>query len=375
MDGVKRLTPGRSVRIAGWVAIAALLVAAWESGVHDGRPNHITADGTGPTLISETEDTSGEAGAWESPTTVTLSDKSPTITTPTATTVGMPRDHGRVIVPSLYEATVVAYVDLQTGIDMLDPGDREVFDYRPGIPDDLPATAYRSTIFGRGEYADPPRRPTELVVATQWPRAVRANVLCLLDAAQVPCSSRAGVWRVEFDEPAMAFLELPKPDGRRDIIFVEERDGRPEGVVPVSHTRGIDGWDVPLPVNGSPPPVINNPLGGCDWVLFIDNLEPRDRFVPIRTRPASGPVYMVISVCDDHPTSYEMAPLLVVNETTVAQVDGFHTFVARPGATYAWKLPDTLLNAANNIRGAAVRRAPNRRGVWVTHPLVTTRHP
>ena len=375
MDGAKQLTPGRSVRIVAWATIAALLITACESGGPQRSPDHTTADRRGLTPVPETEDTSGETGAWESPITATVSDKSRTTTTPTATTVAVPRDQGRGMVPSLYEVTVAASVDLQTGIDMLDPGDREVFDYRPGIPDDLPAAAYRSTIFGRGEYAVPPRRPTELVVATQWPRAVRANVLCLLDAAQVPCSSRAGVWRVEFDEPAMAFLELPESDGRRDIIFVEERDGRPEGVVPVSHTRGIDGWDVPLPVNGNPPPVINNPLGGCDWVLFMDNLEPRDRFTPIRTRPASGPVYMVISVCDDHPTSYEMTPLLVVNETTVARVDGFHTFVAQPGATYAWKLPDTLLNAANNIRGASVRRTPTRRGVWVTHPLVTSRHP
>ena len=372
MDGVEQLTLGRYLRIARWAVVAALLVAACESGVQDGPPTHVTAGGNGATAVSETEDRHDETGVPEPRRDTTVPDESLATTTPTAqTAAGPPEPPGRVVVPSLYETTVATHMDLQTGIDMLDPGDAEVFNWRAGIPDDLPATAYRSTIVARGKYADPPRRPRELMVATQWPRAVRANVLCLVDAAQVPCSNRAALWRVEFDEPATALLELPETDSRRDIIFVEERDGRPEGIIPVSRTRSIDGWDVPLPATGDPPPVITNPLGGCDWVLFMDNLEPRDRFTPIRTRPASGPVYMVISVCDSHPAIYEMIPLVVVNETTVAQVDAFRPFIARPGATYAWKLPEKLLNAATKIRGAVVRRAPTRGGIWVTHPLVT----
>ncbi len=278
---------------------------------------------------------------------------------------------GRVVVSSLLETTVAAPMDLHTGLDMLEPGDAEVFNWRPGIPDDLPATAYRLTLFGKGEYADPPRPPSELIVATVWPRAIKANVLCLVDGAQVPCSNRAAVWRVEFDGPAMALLELPETERRRDVIFLEERDGRPEGVIPVSHTRPIDGWDVPFPATGNAPPVVTNPLGGCDWVLFMQTLEPRETFTPIRTRDSARPVYMLISVCADYPTSYEIAPLVVVNETTVAHLDGFRPFVARPGATYAWKLPDELFDAGNKIRGVVVRRAPTRRGVWVTHPLFT----
>ena len=278
---------------------------------------------------------------------------------------------GRVVVSSLLETTIAAPIGLHTGLDMLEPGDAEVFNWRPGIPDDLPATAYRLTLFGRGEYADPPRPPSELIVATAWPRAIRANVLCLVDGAQVPCSNRAAVWRVEFDGPAMALLELPETEGRRDVIFLEERDGRPEGVIPVSHTRPIDGWEVPFPATGNAPPVVTNPLGGCDWVLFMQTLEPRETFTPIRTRDSARPVYMLISVCADDPTSYEIAPLVVVNETTVAHLDAFRPFVARPGATYAWELPDELFDAGNKIRGVVVREAPTRRGVWVTHPLVT----
>ena len=118
-------------------------------------------------------------------------------------------------------------------------------------------------------------------------------MLCLVDAAQVRCSDHAAVWRVEIDEPAMVLLELPKTEDRRDIIFVEERDGRPEGVIPVSRTRSIDGWEVPFSTTGDPPPGITNPLGGCDWVLFMQSLEPREAFKPLRVRDPSSPVYMV----------------------------------------------------------------------------------
>ena len=107
----------------------------------------------------------------------------------------------------------------------------------------------------------------------------------------------------------------------------------------------------------------------------MQSLQPRETFTPIRTRNPSSPIYMVISVCDGHPSSYEMVPLIVVDETTVAQVDAIQPFIARPGVTYAWRLPEELLNAATTIRGAIVRRAPTRRGTWVTHPLVINADP
>ena len=374
MDGVEQLTPERSLRLARWATVLALLVVACESGVHDGPPTHVTAGGNSATALSETDDRHDETAVPEPRRDTTVPDESPATTTPTDPDANTPPEpSGRVVVPSLYGPTLVTPIDLQAGIDTLDPGDADVFGWRPETPEDLPATAYRVAVFGRGEHADPPRRPTELIVAGRWPRPIRANVLCLVDAAQVRCSEHAAVWRVEFDEPSMAFLELPETQDRRDIIFVEERDSRPEGVIPASRPRPIDGWDVPIGTVGDPLPEVTNPLGGCDWVLFMNSLEPRETFKPMRTRPP-GPVYMVISVCDDHPSSYEMVPLIVVNETTVAQVDAFQPFIAQPGATYAWKLPDTLLDTTNTIRAAIIRRAPAG-GFWITHPLVANTEP
>ena len=385
MDGVEQSNQRRYLRIASWATVAALLIAACGSGVQDGPPTHVTADGNGATAPSETNDRRDETTPREplaatavpdeshatTPTTTTVPEGSLATTTPTAPTAAGPQEPPeRVLVASLDETTLATPIGLQTGIDALDPGDAEVFNWRPDTPEDLLPTAWRATIFGKGEHADPPRRPTELIVATPWPRAIRANVLCLVDAAQVRCSDHAAVWRVEIDEPAMVLLELPETEDRRDIIFVEERDGRPEGIIPVSRTRSIDGWEVPFSTTGDPPPGITNPLGGCDWVLFMQSLEPREAFKLLRVRDPSSPVYMVISVCADHPSSYEMTPLVVVNETTVAQIEAFQPFTARPGATYAWKLPDKLLKAATTIRGAVVRQAPDG-GSWVTHPLAT----
>lgn len=197
-------------------------------------------------------------------------------------------------------------------------------------------------------------------------------MLCLVDGVQVPCSDEAPVWRVEIDEPGLAFLALPDAEGRRDVVHLEERDGRPEGIFLVSSVRPIDGWDLPFSTLGDPPPVITNPLGGCDWVLLMDDLEPTDKLKIMRVRPP-GPVYMVMSVCPDSP-SYEMLPLIVVDETTVAQVEAFQPFVTQPGTTYAWKLPEELLDAGTRIRAAVVRQAPQR-SYWITHPLVTATGP
>ena len=80
-------------------------------------------------------------------------------------------------------------------------------------------------------------------------------------------------------------------------------------------------------------------------------------------------VYLAISTCLDH-ESYEMRPLILLDDTTVAQLDTFEPFVAQPGTTYALKIPDELFETARTIRGAVVRRAPGS-GVWTTHPLFT----
>ena len=88
-------------------------------------------------------------------------------TTPTAPTAAGPQEPPeQVLVASLDETTLATPIDLQTGIDALDPGDAEVFNWRPDTPEDLLPTAWRATIFGKGEHADPPRGPTELIVAT-----------------------------------------------------------------------------------------------------------------------------------------------------------------------------------------------------------------
>ena len=372
MDGSDQLTRRWGlVGAAGLVAVTALLVAACAPGIENGSPGHAAVGGSSPSTSAAT-DVLPVVESEPLVTRVVPPGSQVTIQVDTAVVIP-PEPSGGVVVPPLYEATVATTMDLQDGIGMLDPGDAEVFDYRPDTPDDLLPTAYRSTVFGRGKYADPPQRPMELIVATPWPRAIRATLLCLVDGVQVPCSDEAPVWRVEIDDPALAFLALPEAEGRRDIMFAEERDGRPEGVVPVSRVGPVDGWDVPFSTLGAPPPVITNPLGGCNWVLFMDSLEPRDFFQPMRIR-GPGPIYMVIAICPDHPSSYEMRPLIVVDETTVAHVDAFQPFIAEPGTTYAWKIPDELLNAGSTIRAAVVRRAPSG-GVWVTHPLVPAADP
>ena len=49
--------------------------------------------------------------------------------------------------------------------------------------------------------------------------------------------------------------------------------------------------------------------------------------------PPSVLDYRVISVCDEQRSNSERVPLAVINDTTVAQLDAFQLFTARPGAT------------------------------------------
>ena len=264
---------------------------------------------------------------------------------------------------------MAATMSLEEGLEKLEESDANIIHNRvAGEPRaDLPSHALAFAFFGVGEHADPPRRPSEFVVANYWPTSLRVNVICLLDEHQVSCSEDADVWRVELDEPGLAVFALPEGEGRRDMLLLEESDERVERVTPVSLARPVDGWDAPFSALGDPPPVIRSPLEGCNWALLMDDLEPGESFKPMRVRPV-GPVYLVISVCPDQP-SHEMLPLIVVDDTTVAQVDAFQPFVAEPGMTYAWKVPDGLLKAGQKIRGAVVRRAKFG-GIWVTHPLV-----
>ena len=314
----------RSKQLSRWcprwsrVAIAALLIAGCEVGIQDGSPPHI-------------------------------------------------------------DATVAPAVSLEDGIEMLSVADAEIL--RDGMfrshrtveaLADLPSGAISAGFFGAGEFDDPPVRPAELVVVNYWPTHLRMNVICLVDGVQVPCSQDAAVWRVEIDEPSLAIVDLPETDARRDVVVAEERDHLAERVYPVSRVRPIDGWDVPFSDLGDPPPAITNPFGGCDWALLLDDLEPRATLKPLRAKGV-GAVYLVVSICPDN-ASHEMLPLVLLDETTVAETEEFRPFVAQPGATYALQIPEELFETAHTIRGAVVRRAPGS-GHWVTHPLFAASGP
>jgi hypothetical protein len=132
--------------------------------------------------------------------------------------------------------------------------------------------------------------------------------------------------------------------------------------------RPIDGWDAPFSALSNPPPEITNPFGGCDWALLLDDLDPQETFRPLRAKSV-GAVYLVMSVCPDN-ASHEMRPLILLDETTVAEIDTFRPFLAQAGATYALRIPDELFETARTVRGVVVRRAPAG-GYWTTHPLAS----
>ena len=275
---------------------------------------------------------------------------------------------------TVHDVTVAATVRLEDGIEMLSVAEAEILRNRRAgeTPEDLPSHALAVAFFGVGEHDDPPRRPSELLVANYWSTPLRMNVVCLVDGVQGSCSQEARVWRVELDEPGIAIVALPESDARRDVILAEERDHMAGRVYPVSRVRSIDGWDVPFSILGDAPPVITNPLGGCDWALLMDNLDPRETFKPLRTK-GDGAVHLVMSACPGK-ASYETRPLILLDDAVVAQIDTFQPFVVEPGTTYALKVPDDLFETARTIRGAVVRRAPAG-GHWTTHPLITGADP
>ncbi len=276
--------------------------------------------------------------------------------------------------PRHTDVSVAPTVSLEDGIKTLSVADAAlIHDGLAGeTPQGLPSHALAVGFFGVGEFDDPPRRPSELVVANYWSTPLRMNVICLADGVQVSCSQDAGVWRVELDEPGLAVLALPESGARRDVILAEERDHMVKRHYPISYVRPVDGWDVSVSTLSDPPRTITNPLGGCDWALLMDNLDPRETFKPLRTKGDEA-VHLVMSTCPGN-ASYEMRPLIVLDDTVVAQIDTFQPFVAQPGITYALKIPDELFGTARAIRGAVVRRAPTS-GHWTTHPLFTATNP
>lgn len=277
--------------------------------------------------------------------------------------------------PHHIDVTVAPTVSLEEGIEMLGSSDaefvREQITANARPADELaalPPHAIAAGHWGAGEFDEPPRRPSELVVVNFWPTRMRMNVLCMVDGIQVACSDDAGVWRVELDAPGLAVVDLPESDARRDVILAEERDQMVQRPIPVSSARPVDGWDVAFSTLDDPPPTITNPFGGCDWALLLDNLDAANTFNPLRVK-GIGAVYLVISTCPDT-ASHEMRPIVLLDETTVAQIDEFKPFVAQPGTTYALRIPDELFEGAHTIRGSVIRRARGE-GRWTTHPLAT----
>ena len=199
-------------------------------------------------------------------------------------------------IPNIINPIISKTIDMDQGIEMFEGEERRLLGFRSDIPADLPEEAYMKITFGLGEHADPPSRPSEFVIATNWPRPVRTNVICLLDGLQTACSEEAYVWRVELDNPGLSIMPIADGEGRRDIILLEERDARPEGAILTSRVRGLDGAEVPYSWLGDPPPEVYNPFDGCGFVILRNNLDgwesnPR----PLRTSHYSQPLYMYIS--------------------------------------------------------------------------------
>lgn len=211
--------------------------------------------------------------------------------------------------------------------------------------------------------------PDEVPLGFNQSRQRTENILCLTDGRQVPCAPGADVWRSELDEPGRAIVPVPASGVRREVIRLGERDGRPEGVLIISDMRSLDGPDAPFSSElvGDPPPEAAAPPGGCDYAKMENG---SDRF-PLRFTPSDRPLYMRIILCPERP-AYVIHPMVVVNETMVARIDGFHPFLAQPGRSYLLQVPAELATPGVRLRAAVSRvtSVPDMyAGHWITHPV------
>lgn len=211
--------------------------------------------------------------------------------------------------------------------------------------------------------------PAEVPLGYNQSRQRAENILCLTDGRQVPCAPGADVWRSELDEPGRAIVPVPASGVRREVIRLAERDGRPEGVLITSRMRSLDGPGSPFSPErvGDPPPEAAAPPSGCDYVKMEND---SDRF-PLRFIPSDHPLYMRIILCPERP-AYVIHPMVVVNETMVARIDGFHPFLAQPGRSYVLPVPAELTTPGVRLRAAVSRvtSVPNTyAGHWITHPV------
>lgn len=212
--------------------------------------------------------------------------------------------------------------------------------------------------------------PDEVPLGYNQSRQRAENILCLTDGRQVPCAPGADVWRSELDEPGRAIVPVPASGVRREVIRVAERDGRPEGVLIISRMRSLDGPGAPFSPErvGDPPPEAAASPDGCNSVEMENDSGHR---FPLRFTPSDSPLYMRIILCPERP-AYVIHPMVVVNETMVARIDGFHPFLAQPGRSYLLPVPAELVTPGVRLRAAVSRVASvpdTYAGHWITHPV------
>ena len=210
----------------------------------------------------------------------------------------------------------------------------------------------------------------EVTLGSNHSRQRVENILCLADGRQVPCAPEGDVWRAELDEPGRAIAPVPGAGTRREVIRLLERDGRPEGAIPFSRMRSLDGPGAPFSPGrvGEPPLEAAGSPEGCDYVLLENDSDAR---FPLRFTPTGRPLHMRIALCPERP-AYVIHPMVVVNETMVAEIDGFHPFLAQPGRTYVLPVPGALVTPGVRLRAAVSRvtSIPNMyAGHWITHPV------
>jgi len=268
----------------------------------------------------------------------------------------------------------VETIDLGTARAALDPTDAAVIDsFDAGVPVSIPERAVAMAAFMAGQYRDPPHESRDLVLASVRSTPLVLNVICIDAGGQLPCSDRARVWEVRFDDAQAAVVDTSGAEMRpaAGVLLSVDGDDRRAQIA----SRGF--WiALPRAIATSPgDPFRHDPvLGGCGFAVLVDELAPMTSFTPLTAAPRSSVLYLVVQVCDGSTTT-AIVPYLVVDRSDAdllgPQAQAGHALAVRGGNTYVIEIPLSDLGAAQTIQAFVL--PTDEWEAWVSRPVSITR--
>lgn len=245
------------------------------------------------------------------------------------------------------------------------------------VPDEAPPYAVAVAAYIEGATTNvlrlvDGRIKTRVVAANVGSNRASGNLVCLIEAEQVPCNRSFDVARIDLGVDTVAVVGLDvgaRPGARIDVLLLMDGDAdRPSPTARrlVAYADRVDD-SVAAPID---PPAAEPVYGGCGFVTVVDSLDEEKTFIPPTSVRAGTDVWALAQICEeDNPGPLRL--VLIADRRSVVPIrDTMWQRALDVKGTVALSVPRDVLEPGREYQVVALRLGSTDPPSWVSHPVV-----